>query len=409
MTAITCDVLVVGAGPAGSVAALYCAKQGLRTVLIERNNKIGEHTKTRIDSSPDFGLTKVLEELELKTENIVYKSNWHSPSGGSFTLHSKIGEYYFKRGSDSDSFECSTVSKAIRTGCTLFGGVVVEGITKDVGRFREITISQGAEKSVIKPKIIIAADGGNSIFHRYVDKQFVKKKRVVSGVTGKDFTHSDTSEIYFDAELAPGGYFYMVTCLNGLSSVGIVLDQNKIERSSERYFYDFLSKQPALADKIKSSTNKFAGEGHLFKLDQHTQDNLLLVGEAAGSIDPLMGYGMLPAIVSGYYAGKCSTEAIEKGNYEALKEYEKEVRVRFNRRMSYVFSHIFESLDNKDLDTLIKMANDLGDRTDVDDLMTRLPITGLYHALLVFLKNLPSSGRLLVKSCKGLCETIQIP
>ena len=51
-----CDVLVVGAGPAGSVVALYCAKHGLNTALIERTNKIGSHTNTRIDSSPDFGL-----------------------------------------------------------------------------------------------------------------------------------------------------------------------------------------------------------------------------------------------------------------------------------------------------------------------------------------------------------------
>jgi hypothetical protein len=40
---------------------------------------------------------------------------------------------------------------------------------------------------VIKPGIIIAADGGNSIFHKYVDKQVVKENRVAYGVTGKDF------------------------------------------------------------------------------------------------------------------------------------------------------------------------------------------------------------------------------
>ncbi len=56
MQGYECDVLVVGAGPAGSVAALYCSKQGLNTALIERANKIGAHTNTRIDSSTDFGL-----------------------------------------------------------------------------------------------------------------------------------------------------------------------------------------------------------------------------------------------------------------------------------------------------------------------------------------------------------------
>jgi digeranylgeranylglycerophospholipid reductase len=400
---IECDVLVVGAGPAGSVAALYSSKQGLNTVLIERNSKIGAHTNTRIDSSPDFGLTEIVKEIGLKTENLVYNSKWHSPSGSSFTLHSKTGEYYFKRGQDPDSFERSTVSKAIKNGCKLFGGIMVEEINEDDGRFDEVTISQGAEKIVIKPEIIIAADGGDSIFHKYVNKRFVIN-RVAYGVTGKDFVQPNNSEIYFDADLAPGGYFYVVTCLNGISAAGIVSSSNKMKRFSERYFNDFLSKKTSIADKIKSNNNKFVGECHLFKLDRHTHDNLLLVGDAAGLIEPLMGYGMLPAIVSGYYAGKYSVEAIKKGDYKTLKRYEKEIRKRFNKRMSYVFRHIFESLDNKDLDMLIKMANELEDRTDVDDLMARLSIPGLFHALSVFFKNLPSSGRLLAKSFKGICE-----
>jgi len=405
MVIIECDVLVVGAGSAGAVAALYCSKQGLNTVLIEKNNRIGAHTTIRIDSSPDFGLTEIITEMGLKTENLVYNSKWHSPSGRSFILHSKIGEYYFKRGSDPDSFECSTVNKAIKNGCMLFQGAIVEEINKDDGRFDEVTILQGAEKIEIKPEIIIAADGENSIFHRYVDKQFVNKDRVAYGVTGKNFIQPDTSEIYFDAELAPGGYFYIVSCLSGFSSAGIVLDKNKIKRSSEGYFNEFLSKKSTIADKIISN-NKFDGERHLFTLNRHTQDNLLLVGDAAGLIDPLMVYGMMPAIVSGYYAGKYSVEAIKKGDYEMLKEYEREVRKRFNRRMSYAFSRIFESFDNKDLDMLIKMANDLEDRTDADDLITRLSISGLFHLLNVFFENLPGSGRLLAKSCKGICETI---
>jgi hypothetical protein len=54
------------------------------------------------------------------------------------------------------------------------------------------------------------------------------------------------------------------------------------------------------------------------------------------------------------------------------------------------------------------MANDLEEKTNVDDLMERISLSGLFHLLNVFLKNLPSSGRLLAKSCKGLFEAISI-
>ena len=365
---IECDVLVVGAGPAGSVAALYCSKHGLNTILIERNNKIGAYTSTRIDSSPDFGLTEIIKEIGLKTENLVYNSKWHSPSGSSFTLHSKTGEYYFKRGPDPDSFGCSTVSKAIKNGCKLFLDAAVKEISKDGGRFNEVTISQGAEKIVIKPEIIIAADGGDSIFHRHVNKRLLNN-RVAHGVTGKDFIQPDTSEIYFDAELAPRGYFYIVTCLNGISSAGIVLDSDKMQKSAGDYFYEYLNKNPAIADKIKPITNNFVGSGEMFDLDTYQKKNLLFVGDAAGLIDPFLGYGMMPAIVSAYCAGKHSVNAINDKDYSLLNGYDAEIKQRFPKRLPHLYRKVFNSLNNEDFELLIEMVEGLQSKIDIDELL----------------------------------------
>jgi len=175
-----------------------------------------------------------------------------------------------------------------------------------------------------------------------------------------------------------------------------------MRKPAEKYFYDYLRRNTEVAGKIKSVDGSFYGGANLLRLHEHIYQNVLLAGDAAGLIDPLMGYGMLPAIVSGYYAGKCSVEAIREGDYAALKKYEWEVKKRFNKRMSYAFRRIFESLDNKDLDMLIKMANELGYKTDVDDLIIRPSILGLVHALSVFFENLPSSGRLLAKGFKGI-------
>ena len=408
MQGYECDVLVVGAGPAGSVAALYSSKHGLNTVLIERNNKIGAHTDTRIDSSPDFGLTEIINEIGLKTENLVYNSKWHSPSGRSFILHSKIGEYYFKRGSAPDSFESSTAYNSMRYGCELILDANLKSVNinkKDRGKrhIREVIVSQGPHEMMIKPKIIIDATGVNSPFHTFlrIPKRDYKKG-VIFGMTGKDFVNSDTSEIYFDAALIKGGYFYMLTAKNGISSAAVVLDSSMMRKPAENYFYEYLRRHTEVAEKIKSVDGSFYGGANLLRLHEHLYQNVLFAGDAAGLIDPLMGYGMLPAIASGYYAGKYSVEAIKGGDYEALKKYEWAVRKRFNKRMSYVFRRIFESLDNKDLDILIKMANELGDKTDVDDLIIRPSILGLFHALSVFFENLPSSGRLLAKGFKGI-------
>jgi len=368
---IECDILVVGAGPAGSVAALYSSKHGLNTVLIERNNKIGAHTNTRIDSSPDYGLTEIVKEMGLKTENFVFKSKWHSPSGRSFTLHSKIGEYYFKRGPDPDSFECSTVSKAIKSGCKLFLGAAGKEINKDGGRFDEVTVSQGAEKIVIKPEIIIAADGGNSIFHRYVNKRLVNN-RVAYGVTGKDFIQPHTSEIYFDAELAPGGYFYLLTCLSGISSAGIVLDSDKTQSSASDSFYEYLNKNPEIANKINLITNNFIGRGEIFDLDTYLNKNLLFVGDAAGLIDPFLGYGMMPAIISAYCAGKYSVNAVKDKDCSLLTGYDADIKQRFTKRLHHLCRKVFNSLNNEDFELLIEMLGGLQSKIDIDGLLSQL-------------------------------------
>ncbi|MBI5253888.1 MAG: FAD-dependent monooxygenase, partial [Euryarchaeota archaeon] len=257
---IECDVLVVGAGPAGSVAALYCSKHGLDAVLIEKSEKVGAHTNTRIDTSPDFELTDIINELRLKTEGVAYTSRWYSPLGRSFTLNSKIGEYYFKRGPEPDSFECSTVKKTVKHDCKLFLNTVIKKIDKKEGKFHKAMAIQDREEIVIKPKIIIAADGGNSFFHKYLNEKIKKEARVGYGVTGKKFGEPNISEIYFDAELAPGGYFYTVTCPSGVSSAAIILNRNKIEKSPKKYFEKFISKNQKLADRIKLITNTFAGE-----------------------------------------------------------------------------------------------------------------------------------------------------
>ena len=395
---IECDVLVVGAGPAGAVAALYCAKNGLDTVLIEKNRGIGKHTKTKIDASPADEVTEIINELKLKTENLVHKSRWYSPDGNSFTLYSEIGEYYFKRGPDADSFECSTVDKALGEGCKLFINSTVKEVIKDRNKFERVVILNQAKETTVKPKIIIAADGRNSFFHRFVEKKIIKKKIVGYGVTGVNFVNPDVSEIYFDAELAPGGYFYMVTSLSGFSSAAIVLEESRLTRSVRTYFDEFISKNPEVQDKIKSSNSSFSGYGCIFRLPEHVSGNLIFVGNAGGLIDPFMGYGMMPAIVSGYYAGKYSVEAISKDDLSLLENYEMEVRKRFDNKSVYFYRRIFESLDNEDLNLVLKMTNQLDGRIDVDRFLhSRIYIKGLLCLSLIVISNLPRSALFILK------------
>ncbi|MBN1455282.1 MAG: NAD(P)/FAD-dependent oxidoreductase [Methanomicrobia archaeon] len=365
---IECDVLVVGAGPAGSVAALYCSKHGLDTVLIDKNDKVGAHITTRVDSSTDLGLTSIINELELRTENLVHNSKWHSAFGNSFTLHSDIGEYYVKRGPDSDSFECSTVQKAVVNGCTFFGQIKIEKLCEDSEGVSEIILLQGEKTIAIHPKIVIAADGSNSIFHRYIRKKLVSN-RVAYGVTGNYFAQPDTSEIYFNVALAPGGYFYIASCPQGLSSAGIVLDSSKMDHSAHSYFYNYLNKNQEIAKRLNRVTNNFQGCEEIFDLDVHTYKNILLIGNAAGLIDPFLGYGVMPAIVSSYRASKYSVDAIKNHDMSVLQNYNEFIKQHFTKDLAYLYRKILNTLNDEDLDLIIGILNMLQRKIDIGDLL----------------------------------------
>ncbi|MEK6977017.1 MAG: NAD(P)/FAD-dependent oxidoreductase [Candidatus Hydrothermarchaeota archaeon] len=389
-----CEVLVVGAGPAGSVAALCCARAGLETVLLERFDGIGRHIERKIDSSPDFGLREVIEELGLKTENYVRSSRWHAPSGEAFTLRSRIGEYYFKRGPKEDSFEGNTVRKAVAAGCRLLIGTKAEAAVRSGDGFGMVVAAKGGEEVTFEPEVILVADGGGSFFHR----QLGAEKRMVLGygVTGKGFGSPDLSEVYFDPAILPGGYFFLVTCPDGTSSAGIVLDGARVDGSVERHFSAYLAKNPALAARLAEVENPFAGQGFLFGLERRLYGNVLLLGDAGGLMDPLMGYGMNPAILSGYAAGRHVTKALEEGNLALLEGYEREVSRRFRSFAPRMGRRVFDVMGTEDVERVISMARELGAKVEMDDLLDLKP-GGLWRGFPIIARNLPWALGLLLR------------
>jgi digeranylgeranylglycerophospholipid reductase len=365
-------VLVVGGGPAGTITSLICANHGLNTVLLEKNSEIGQHTKTKLDASADNELKKIIDELDLKTENEVYSSKWHPPSGNFFLLKSSSPEYFFKRGPENDSFEATTAKRAHDSGCEILLNSKIERVKEVEKRIGTIVVKKGNKTIQLKPKIIVAADGANSLFHKFVFKRSENRKKVGYGVTGKGFSDIDTSNVYFNAESIPGGYFYLITGKSGVSSGSIVLDSLHMKHSAKRYFETFLKENKSLAEKLKTSTNYFGGDGPIFDIDRYVSKNLIFVGDAAGLIDPFFGYGMASAIISGYYAGSIINDTLADNNFDLLQKYDQTIKEKFNKRLSYLYQRVFESLNNDDLDMISEILNELNRKTDIDVILRKL-------------------------------------
>ena len=158
---VKCDVLVVGAGCAGSVAALKLGKEGFNVVLIERESKVGGHTEPKFDISEDSGLGGILGELNLPYSEKTGRSSWFSRDY-SFTLESKVSDLYFKRGPLSDCFEVQVVKKAVDSGVQLFLGSELSNFKINGTSIDSVKLSSKNDDVTLEPKVVIAADGFNS-------------------------------------------------------------------------------------------------------------------------------------------------------------------------------------------------------------------------------------------------------
>jgi flavin-dependent dehydrogenase len=102
--------------------------------------------------------------------------------------------------------------------------------------------------------------------------------------------------------------------------------------------------------------NYFSGKGNVISSRRSiTRDNVLLVGEAAGLIDPCFGFGFKYAVISSYLAGKIILENKELGLYEeSVKRaiYPSIRRGGFNKKL-------LGKLDNTDMDLILRILKEL--------------------------------------------------
>jgi len=371
---IKCDVLVVGGGPAGAVASLNLAKKNIDVVLVEKNSNIGSHTNVKIDVTPQDTIDNIIKELKLKHNGIGKKSVWYSPNGKKFLMESEVGEYYFKRGSDEDSFEKITINSALDYNCNLVNNVNI----KDMRKEKETYITNLDNGQKIKSKYLIGADGNNSIVRNIFLGISVGKELFAYGISSYDFDiDHGTSSVFFDADMIPGGYIYLVKGNTGLSSAGIVLDPSKINQKPEKIFEKFFQNNKEFGNKIKGEKiTKFCGMGCIGVLNNLQVEKLFFVGDAGRLASPLFGYGMKAAILSGYLASNTIINSINT-SYKNIENYDKNCKELLKLQLSKSIAKSWERLENNDLDLLFNIFRKVYEKNGHLSVIEKLKIYNL--------------------------------
>ena len=324
---VKCDVLVVGAGPAGSSAARATAKAGAKVVFIDKKKEIGvpvqcaEAIGKYLFPFLPFKIPK--EQLIWKTEGIVfYADDIKIERRGSIWTGYAINRKNFDRW---------LANCAVKEGAELLTSAELVDIeTKDKYEVIKAIVKTPKKEMVIEPKVVIAADGVDSTVLKLLGFKINKKGSIgeVLGFELKNLSIDNPNyEHLFVGDFAPGGYAYIFPKSKHVANIGVAALFPK--KSLQEYYEEFLE-IPEVTRRVKRGITVEEKSGKVpirYLTDKWVYGNVLLAGDVASQNLKPFAEGILPAVICGDTAGKTVSDYLK--DRVSLNAYSKRVGARF--------------------------------------------------------------------------------
>ena len=324
---IETDILVIGAGPAGSAAAKHAALGGADVILIDKKSEIGT-PKRCAEGIYDHGLQWL--GIEPNPAWAVQRINGGiiiAPDRTRLTLDESVlpeKGYIIER----KVFDKYMAMDAARAGAKIMVKTLAKSVMKDgdsKGPFYIIHCEHMDELIEIKAKIVIAADGPESrIAKAFGINSTTNPKHMMSGVqyemVGVNCERMDLIELHLGA-FADGGYAWVFPKGDDIANVGIAISSTS-KRPAIEYLNEFIASYPPL-NNAKAVEINVGGDPIGGMIEPIYDDNFLVCGDAAGQVDPITGGGIILGMLGGKTAGQVAARAIRDNDYskERLKEY----------------------------------------------------------------------------------------
>jgi len=357
------DIVVVGAGPAGSMAARAAARGGARVLLLDKRRELGVPVQCG----------EALAEEPLRDLGIKPDSRWIagkinavrliSPSGIEVSIaeksavHGKVGFIL-----DRKVFDKHLVMLAAKEGADVKVGTLVDGLLMDGKKIAGVKASSFDGRMEVRAEVVIAADGVVSRVARWAGvNTTLKPADIESGaqfqMVGIDVKSPEVMEYYFGSRITPGGYAWLFPKGRDMANVGIGILGSRMQRPAIDYLKDFVNSMPGLK---KGRVIEINGGGVPVggPIPKTVKDNLLIIGDAARQVNALTGGGIDSAMRAGDIAGEVAAKAVASrdASEKKLKEYEKRWRKQMGKKFERYLKakEVLLDMSDEELDKLAK-------------------------------------------------------
>ncbi len=323
------DVAVVGAGCAGSSAALALVRDGYSTLLIERSQddkrRPGEILLPAIrtplvrlglwgefiskNHPPCFGIYSSWGHDELHDNNFIfdpYGSGWHV---------------------DRTRFDKMLLQAAESSGAVVWRGGPLLRCTQDASGIWEIEVATGGERRKLEARFVIDATGRVSLVARRQGARRLSYDRLVGMVAlFAASSRAVSGDGYMLLEAVDSGWWYSVWLPESRLAVAYMTDADLCpgnKKRSIKHWRAQLQRAPHTLSRVSGSvleSGPFLCAANSSRLDRTVGASWLAVGDAAAAFDPLSAQGIYKALESGLLAARSIREQWS-GSRAALQNY----------------------------------------------------------------------------------------
>ncbi|MCB9256918.1 MAG: geranylgeranyl reductase family protein [Chitinophagales bacterium] len=367
---------IIGAGPAGASAALFLAKHGIASVIIDK----ASFPRDKVCGDACSGkVAWVLKKLDIPNWQEFISKNDSLASWGvkfygtknnelrvpfklNYKAEAELAPGFIAKRIDFDNYLISLVKKESLI-------ELVENCSISYFRREGKTVFFGNDKlnKHFQSDIILAADGAYSYAAKCLmssspleENNALGLRAYYKGVKGLD--KDGFIELHFLEELLPG-YFWIFPLANGEANVGLGMKSDLVKKKRinlKELFEKVVKEHPTFKDRFEHAELIDPMKLHGLPLGGHkniSDDNILLLGDAAALIDPFTGEGIGNAMISGMLAAELLIDLVPDRNFskEALVAYDKLVyrrlanELKLSKKMQDLTSYpwLFNFIVNK--------------------------------------------------------------